>query len=133
MWMKINFFWKCSGIFHFQHGILELNQVIDKHMLKLLMYYGIRGLWNVLMFRYKKKNLCDQWGCWNGRLELFWGIFLNGVIALMPRCEVFFWLMKLFRLMPWFVLKNYCNKLLCKFCMSFTFFPCKRCVNYEEL
>jgi hypothetical protein len=58
--MKINFFWKCSGIFHFQHGILELNQVIDKHMLKLLMYYGIRGLWNVLMFRYKKKNLCDQ-------------------------------------------------------------------------
>lgn len=39
--MKIIFFWKYSGIFHFQHGILELNQVIDKHMLKLLMYYGI--------------------------------------------------------------------------------------------
>jgi hypothetical protein len=97
MWMKIKNLWKYSGIFHFQHGILELNQVIDKHILKLPMYYGIWGLWNTLVFRYEKKNLCDQWGCWNGSLELFWGTFLNVVIASMHRCEGFFWVMKLFR------------------------------------
>jgi hypothetical protein len=133
MWMKIRNLWKYSRIFHFQHGILELNQVIDKHMLKLPMYYGIWSLWNTLVFRYEKKNFCDQWSCWNGSLELFWENFLNVVIVSMPNCAGLFGLMKLFRLMPWFGLKNCCNELLCKCCMYFTLCPYKRHVNHKEL
>jgi hypothetical protein len=56
--MKIKNLWKYLGIFHFQHGIFELNQVtVEVAHNKLPMYYGKQGLWNMLMFRYEKKNL----------------------------------------------------------------------------